>query len=938
MPAIPLYQQQTTPDGTLNARALPAEGGAEVIRAVGDTLGKVGEVVQREGLRKIQEEKALVQERLKANEDDARFWAARVLSETELTAKSQLENMEVTRAPDDYGIAPQFIQWGEGFTAERLKHAPSPLHRKFAELGMRQLFDRTAARAMDLDKQYESRRMAWNFTQAVDASAKVLQSSDTETLNDRFKEQMGRLGSLMKGIPGSETNRGLNLDPWTRDQLLDQGRGDLVMRSGERQIEVDPDEFLRLVGANDEGVPEVGPVAAPTSGPIGVRLHNPGNVKVNPDNKWQGAIGSEGEFVRFATPEHGIRAAARVLMNYGRRGINTPSTIAATYAPEKDNNDPVGYAAKVSTWLGITPDTRLDMQDEETLTRLVTAHIRAEGNNGPYSAEQIQRGVRAALGKEKLGEAPSPERINKAPIEAPSWWQVATAEERDKLLDFGRRASEQLRAERADSLRTWLQNAEALAKAGQVPQGAPSLDEAVRIYGPDRGRQVYEQGQSFVRLGRNIGGLADASDEDIARRLERMKPNPKEQDTFAVRQGAYQDLAQAAEAVQKERRKKPLEWALIHNPTVNKAARTLAQTMENPAATPEQKAKARADYASKAKAAQRRYGATTPTLLTESQADGIADAFNDPRNYERAADMIQALQAEWGEEWPTVYQQLSKQLPPTADVIASGLPRKTAANLARLAPLKLEDMRKAAAPDVRSSVKQSLDVAFEPFARSLLFQEPTEGRGKADRFRNEAEKLALHYVGQGMHPADAAASAATELTGNYNFVQQDGLVRDPAGGRYGIAPVYRVPKALDQGEVERGAKRLRSTLDGRDLQVPGGIPPETYASEARDRGYWVTSPDESGLELHYAGDPVNRADGTPVRVTWSDLQTAAGPGFWGSLRDFARREAEGMRKGPTPPARPEGWTAPSDASSQTPYRPIFTETPVAPASPDQLFR
>jgi hypothetical protein len=973
MPAIPLYGQQSTPSGRLTSPTVQSDGGAGVIRAIGSEVIEAGKDFQRQLALKEQQRQRDEVLRMQAQEDDARFWSARLLSQTELTAKRALQDFDANRLDDDT-IAPKMAEFGEGYTAERMKTAPSPLHRKLAEAQMLQIFDRFASQALDMDAKYDKERKTKTALGAVDDSEKLIQVANEDEIDTEFTRQTGLLGATLKNSL---------MDPSTRAALMERARSALVLRSGQRLIELNPDGFLRQVGADDDAKLDVWAPRFPENAQTrGIRNNNPLNVKGG-GQPWKGGVAMDGPFVRFATPEHGVRAAGRVLLAYRKRGLDTLAEIIPTYAPESneedvkagrakklERNDTAGYLARVAQRLGVSPDQPIDVRDERVMTSLLQAMaIEETGREGAAVLPEVfQKGVRAALGKEPLGEYRAPgsdEKNLPPPIESPNWWKMATAEERDRMLQAGRRAAEQRKAEEGDSLRTWLQNAEALAKAGQVPQGAPSLETAVRIYGPDRGRQVYEQGQSFVRLGSNIAGLADASDEDIARRLQGMRPDPRNQNTFAVNQGAFQDLAQAAEAVQKERRKKPLEWALAHNPSVNKAARTYQQVASDSTATPEEKAQARREYTSKARVAQRRYGIAQPTLLTEAEADAVADAFNDPRRYEQAADMIQGLQDQWGEDWPAVYGQLSKQLPPTADVIASGLPRKTASTLARLAPLKLDDMRKGAAPDVRATVKQTLDVGFDPFARSLLLQDPAYGREKAGRFRNEAEKLALHYVGQGMSSSDAAASAVRELTGNYEFVNQDGLVRDPLGGRYGIVPTYRFPaKKFERSAIIDGARRVKMSVRPDAVQVPMGITPEDYTSGIHDEGYWITSPDESGLELHYAGDPVNRPDGTPIRIPFEMINEAAAPAYWRTgqnkiidfmkfglfnTSDLQRRVKEGAGEFfghglARPEYRPETplgpWATTPDASKATPYKPIFSDYGLGamPQAPEDLFR
>ena len=91
---------------------------------------------------------------------------------------------------------------------------------------------------------------------------------------------------------------------------------------------------------------------------------------------------------------------------------------------------------------------------------------------------------------------------------------------------------------RMATLRTWFQNAEALARRG-VPKGAPTSAAVHQDLRTDRGMQMWQQGQTLVRLGQNMANLADASDGDMMARLKSMKPDPADQSTYAVKSAAY---------------------------------------------------------------------------------------------------------------------------------------------------------------------------------------------------------------------------------------------------------------------------------------------------------------------------------------------------------------------------------------------------------------
>lgn len=131
---------------------------------------------------------------------------------------------------------------------------------------------------------------------------------------------------------------------------------------------------------------------------------NPLNVRASSD-KWRGSIGqSDNGYVIFSTPMDGIRAAATVIKNYGTKyGINTVRDIVSRYAPASENPTD-DYIANVCKGTGYQPDEKLDTKNPEVLKKLVTAMMKQEIGDVPYSERTIIAGVLDALGKEDIND------------------------------------------------------------------------------------------------------------------------------------------------------------------------------------------------------------------------------------------------------------------------------------------------------------------------------------------------------------------------------------------------------------------------------------------------------------------------------------------------------------------------------------------------------
>lgn len=126
----------------------------------------------------------------------------------------------------------------------------------------------------------------------------------------------------------------------------------------------------------------------------GVRNANPGNLRKSKD-QWEGAIGDDGEFVIFDSPESGIRALGKNLLSYGRQGYDSIEKIINRWAPPNEN-DTQAYIDSVVAATGIPATQSLDLSDPDTLSSLAQA-ISFHETGSRYDPEVYQQGVARAL-------------------------------------------------------------------------------------------------------------------------------------------------------------------------------------------------------------------------------------------------------------------------------------------------------------------------------------------------------------------------------------------------------------------------------------------------------------------------------------------------------------------------------------------------------------
>ena len=127
--------------------------------------------------------------------------------------------------------------------------------------------------------------------------------------------------------------------------------------------------------------------------PRGLRNNNPGNIEKSKET-WVGAVGNDGRFLKFQTPEYGVRAMARIIKNYQKNyGIDTVEKLIHRWAPPSDNNPTDKYVNYVSKLSGFAKDQKLDLTHETTLLKIMDAMIKFENGRG-LDARTVMKGIR----------------------------------------------------------------------------------------------------------------------------------------------------------------------------------------------------------------------------------------------------------------------------------------------------------------------------------------------------------------------------------------------------------------------------------------------------------------------------------------------------------------------------------------------------------------
>lgn len=135
--------------------------------------------------------------------------------------------------------------------------------------------------------------------------------------------------------------------------------------------------------------------------PRGIRNNNPMNLREGDDggDQWNGEhrLDLDKEFEEFTSAKYGIRAGAKILLNYQRiHGLDTLQEIISRWAPPSENETDsyIEHAARV---LEISPAEQINLTNASTLAKLVNVIIKHENGINPYSNATVIGGVRMAL-------------------------------------------------------------------------------------------------------------------------------------------------------------------------------------------------------------------------------------------------------------------------------------------------------------------------------------------------------------------------------------------------------------------------------------------------------------------------------------------------------------------------------------------------------------
>ncbi|HHG2739103.1 TPA: hypothetical protein ACPVI0_000731 [Klebsiella pneumoniae] len=318
-------------------------------------------------------------------------------------------------------------------------------------------------------------------------------------------------------------------------------------------------QFMQQNGepGDNEGAPRV-TAHGNSSSARGLRNNNPGNIEAG-SNSWDGQAGSDGRFAKFVTPEHGIRALGKNLLSYQRQGYDTVSEIVNRWAPASDGNNTEAYIAALCKKLNVTPNDQLNMSDINTLRQLCAGIIQHENGKQPYSEDQLNTGVSAALGLTTL-ESPKRYSGNQAFDAASSQQQAAYLRQ---SMELRNQARTQFKAQLVDQV----QDATAAYLKGIQFDNPPSQGDFINAFGYREGTQRFNDFENLRVAGQYIGSFRTMPTASIQQYVSDLKNQVGNGEGLAGRAVAFDHVQAAADEVIKQRKADPIQFSLSSGQT-----------------------------------------------------------------------------------------------------------------------------------------------------------------------------------------------------------------------------------------------------------------------------------------------------------------------------------------------------------------------------------
>lgn len=494
--------------------------------------------------------------------------------------------------------------------------------------------------------------------------------------------------------------------------------------------------------------------------------------------------------------------------------------------------------------------------------RLYVGADQAAANPGIFRTGRTVGDVMALFGK-KFGDSITWDKGSGTP----AYYADIPFMKRDALYSAAETEMHKRRISGEAAFAQRVQNSMSEFASGGTSLSPPSEQEFVAAYGAAKGTVHYGEFVANSQAAAAGFKLQQLPLNEHSEFIESFKPQ-KGDPFFAEKEKGYEKVRVVGEQIRKQVTDDFGQYITNHNAV----ARQLLASAFDPE-KPQSEAAAAADQFAQimtAEANRLNIPASNRAFLPKSYSNMIAATLNQQLIGDgQAAAKVQMLNAysdRFGEHWPNVYRELKENMSSAVQVITSGIKDKAAIILASVHDKSFDELTKAYMPGTdKKDLEDKLRNAFEPFLVSTMWQQSS--LPGVNTFYEQAKKIAAVYVAQGNSTSNAAESAYNDVLGfKYRMSDRRGMN-------------VRIPKDQDLPGMESYLRRTRAdllnsdriTATSEELKKDPNATDRLRTRLLRD-SKWVTSPDNSGIELLYQGELWSDNKGKPLRYTWDELK------------------------------------------------------------------
>lgn len=842
MPAIPLYQSQITPSGSLNiapssaggleGRSLQGVAGAvEKIAQVGVSVSR-DRIAEDERFRKQAEDR-----RLEDIDFSNRSWASRTFADAQLAAVQAVNEAQRNRQQGQITSSTAIRQQGETWMETALKGAPSEDARRYAEANIRSAWASAERTAVENDDQYRTQWGIRQLTDANDAHQIAIQDAPPNMVDNAF---------LASAVSIRDSLASAQIDPETKAKLGEKLLSESVIRSGTRIIQAEgPEKFLDIISGVRREMAGKKKVTRPGAGRWSSEIQQAAQ-KTGVDPSLIEAVMSAESGGNVGAPSSKGAIGLMQLMPDTAQELGVDPT-----KPEQNVLGGAKYLAKLLKKYG---------GDEEKALAAYNAGPGVVDKAGgvPNFKETKKYVAKVKAERDRFKQASGELMVSSEHI--PDWWKAATADDRDRLVGTALRMQQEMAAAGLQWLGDWKKNADAAQSNGLPVPASPTWKDVVTAHAGDETKarrwwEQYVQPINDVReLSSRMGGMTIS---EMNKQIEALRPQAGRANdpNLAADLQRVNAAEQARKAILDKRSYDPMTQAL-NQPAVKamgsdrekQLSAAMAWQREN---VPEGKR----------------------TVLQEEDRKILTDAWTNPQANGGGLDLITQMQNKYGSYFDDALIEIAPKATPDALLFAGmNVTKETAPARSRMRALASKTLDEVVVGNEakKKQIVAAVGTTFAPFFSSFKQTNQIEGSKYVENIGDAVTKYAASLTNAGLSPKQAAQRAFHEIvTSQYDFL--DGG-RAP-GGRSQV----RIPQAIGTNKAQRSM--LEDGLDEAIDKAPKNLafPVGVSRADGLDEAYWATSANDRGAVLMFRGAPVRiQRDGklVPFELSWQALMNA----------------------------------------------------------------